>query len=217
MNQTTETLSAPVKQPENKTAAEHELLQDKSLFKRLRLSDWVFAAATIAIAILVQIKLAQRMDIYETVILWFSAAAAIALGWFFKPLRWFMLGTVAAAYLAVGLYDGNIAHAGEKPQGKFLLRYLLSSQSAIMWQCALTVLAFFAYLSGSLALWRKQQKQPETAAHSNTLLAIGSGLAWAAAFSVSPASWSAGTKATCCVPMLATCPCPTYMKSSSSS
>lgn len=164
------------------TTAEHELLQERAFFKKLKPADWLFAAAIVLIAILVHLKMPHRMDAYETVILWCSAAAAIGLGWFFKPMRWFILGSIAAGYLAVGLYDGNIAHAGEKPQGKFLLRYFLSSQSAIMWQCALTVLAFCAYLAGSLTLWRQHQKQPEHAPRSNLLLAIGTGCAWTAAF-----------------------------------
>ena len=159
----------------------HELLQEKSFLKTLSLSDWLYAAAIAAIAMLVQIKMPHRMDGYETAILWAAAAAAAGLGWFFKPLRLFTVGGVAAGYLAVGLYAGDIAN-GSETQGKFLLRYLLGSQPAVLWMCALTALAFAAYSAGTLLAWRSAIRQPENAAHSNMPLKIGSDLAWAAAF-----------------------------------
>jgi len=170
---------------------QHELLREKSLLKTLNLADWLFAACIIAIGALIQIKLPHHMDLYETVILWASALIATGLGWFFKPMRWFIIGGVLAGYAAVGLYNGNIAN-GHEQSGKFFLRYLLSSQSAIMWQCALTVFAFAAYLVGTLTAWRQQQRQPENeqsasqqnpnAHNTNVLLKIASDLAWAAAF-----------------------------------
>ncbi len=136
---------------------QHELLQDKSFIKKLNITDWLFAAALITIAVLVHIKMPHHMDIYETVILWVSTMIAIGLGWFFKPMRWFIVGGVAVAYMAVGLYDGNIANGNENT-GKFLLKYLLSSQSAIMWQAALTVLAAATYALGMLTAWRNEKK-----------------------------------------------------------
>ncbi|WP_325313774.1 c-type cytochrome biogenesis protein CcsB [Kingella oralis] len=170
---------------------QHELLREKSLLKTLTVADWLFAACIAAIGALIQIKLPHHMDLYETVILWVSALIATGLGWFFKPMRWFIIGGVLAGYAAVGLYNGNIAN-GHEQSGKFFLRYLLSSQSAIMWQCALTVFAFAAYLVGTLTAWRQQQRQPENeqsasqqnpnAHNTNVLLKIASDLAWAAAF-----------------------------------
>ena len=170
---------------------QHELLREKSLLKTLTVADWLFAAGIAAIGALIQIKLPHHMDLYETVILWVSALIATGLGWFFKPMRWFIIGGVLAGYAAVGLYNGNIAN-GHEQSGKFFLRYLLSSQSAIMWQCALTVFAFAAYLVGTLTAWRQQQRQPENeqsasqqnpnAHNTNVLLKIASDLAWAAAF-----------------------------------
>jgi len=71
---------------------QHELLREKSLFKTLNLADWLFAACIIAIGALIQIKLPHHMDLYETVILWASALIATGLGWFFKPMRWFIIG-----------------------------------------------------------------------------------------------------------------------------
>ncbi|RRD90219.1 c-type cytochrome biogenesis protein CcsB [Conchiformibius steedae] len=167
---------------------QHELLQQRAFLKTLRPSDWLFAAVVVAAAVTAHIKIPHHMDVYEVAILWSSAAIAIGLGWFFKPMRWFMLGTAAAAGLAVWLYAGNIAHASDqiaaatgKAQGKFLLRYFLSSQSAVMWQCALTVLAFAAYSVGALAARQAQKRRPD-APTGNLLLNLGTNLAWAGAF-----------------------------------
>ena len=71
-------------------------------------------------------------------------------------MRWFILGSVLVGYMAVGLYAGDINNAKEQG-GKFLLRYLLSSQSAIMWQAALTVLAFVLYALGTLVTWKTRK------------------------------------------------------------
>ena len=168
-------MTEPTSQPQD--LAQHELLREKSWLKSLTIVDWLFAALMASIAALAQLKLPHHMDVYEMVILWASAVIATGLGWFFKPMRWFIVGGVLAAYLAVGLYQGDIANAGDK--GKFLLKYLLSSQSAIMWQAALTVLAFALYLLATLWAWR-QEKQNRF--QRNTLFSIASGLAWSAAF-----------------------------------
>ena len=149
---------------------QHELLTHKSVLRSLKPFDWLFAVVILAIAVFVQMQAAAQMDIYETVILWFSAGAAVALGWFFKPMRWYIPGTVVAAYLAMQLCGGNIAHGDG-----FLLKYFLSSQSAIMWQCATVFFALFCYVAGAL-LARKQHTS------TNTLLGMGTGLAWVSAF-----------------------------------
>ena len=128
-----------------KTLPEHELLVRKSFIRNLNIWDWVFAALVFLGTVFVQTLSGVRMDIYETVILWVSAGIAVFLGWFFKPVRWFVPLCILLAYAAVGLYGGDIKSA----EG-FLLRYFLSSQSAIMWQCAFVFFALFAYISGAV-------------------------------------------------------------------
>ena len=164
-----------------KNLPQHELLQDKSLIKQLSMADWLFATAIATIAILVQVKLPHHMDMYEVVILWLSALIAVSLGWFYKPMRWFILGGVLAGYFATGLYDGNIQN-GHEQTGKFLLRYILSSQSAIMWQAALTIFAWLMYLVGTLVQWQKLHTNPSNQISNNVLLNMATDLAWAAAF-----------------------------------
>ncbi|MGF6148576.1 Cytochrome c-type biogenesis protein CcmF [Kingella potus] len=145
---------------------QHELLVRRSFCKNLGGADWLYAALIFAVAAFVQYTLPHHMDAYEVVILWLSAACAAGLGWFFKPLRWFIPLSLALAYGSVLLYGGDFAH-----RDRFLLRYFLSSQSAIMWQCALIFCALFAYLAGGLiALHRRQQ--------TNTLLGMATAFGW---------------------------------------
>ena len=152
-----------------KTLPEHELLVRKSFIRNLNIWDWVFAALVCSGTVFVQTLSGVRMDIYETVILWVSAGIAVFLGWFFKPVRWFVPLCILLAYAAVGLYGGNIKSA----EG-FLLRYFLSSQSAIMWQCAFVFFALFAYISGAVLASVKNVP-------TNTLLGIGNVFAWVSA------------------------------------
>ncbi|MGN7039419.1 c-type cytochrome biogenesis protein CcsB, partial [Neisseria sp. P0003.S003] len=56
----------------------------------------------------------------------------------------------------------------------FLLKYFLSSQSAIMWQCAFIFFALFAYIAGAVLAQRKNVA-------TNTLLGMGSVFAWVSA------------------------------------
>ena len=152
-----------------KTLPEHELLVRKSFIRNLNIWDWVFAALVFLGTVFVQTLSGVRMDIYETVILWVSAGIAVFLGWFFKPVRWFVPLCILLAYAAVGLYGGDIKSA----EG-FLLRYFLSSQSAIMWQCAFVFFALFAYISGAVLASVKNVP-------TNTLLGIGNVFAWVSA------------------------------------
>ena len=153
---------------------QHELLQEQRFWKLLSVADWLFAALMTAIAAAVQILLPHRMDIYEVCILWLSAAAAVWLGWFYKPLRLLMPLCIALAYAATVLYAGQMAN-GER----FLLRYFLASQSAIGWLCALVPMAWLCYALG-LLVGNKQTETDSTHAVP-MLLRIARYLAWAGA------------------------------------
>ena len=103
-------------------------------------------------------------------------------------MRWFIPLGVCLAYLAVDLYGGDIKRADG-----FLLKYLLSSQSAIMWQCAFVFFALFAYIVGAIAAVRKNVP-------SNTLLGMGTVLRGFQRWRALSVCWCAGMKAICCVP-----------------
>ncbi|STZ75430.1 c-type cytochrome biogenesis protein CcsB [Bergeriella denitrificans] len=152
-----------------KTVPEHALLTQKSFIRSLGAADWLFALLMAAAALFAQYRMGHRMDAYETAILWSSAATAVFLGWFFKPMRWFTPLTMLLAYAAVVLYGGSIQNSDG-----FLLKFFLSSQSAIMWQCAFILFALFAYILGA-AIAVKQNTQ------SNTLLGMGTVFGWISA------------------------------------
>ena len=91
----------------DKLPPEHALLVQQSLLGRLNKWDWLFAAAIVLVAVLAQMWVSHHMDGYEQAILWFSAVSTILLGWFFKPLRWFVPLSIALAYGAVGIAMGT--------------------------------------------------------------------------------------------------------------
>lgn len=153
------------------TMPEHEFLAQRSFWSALNAWDWLFALAIVAMGLFAQFVFSEHhMDGYEVAILWGSVVATVLLGWFFKPLRWYVPLVVALAYGSVLLYGGQFAQVGER----FLLRYFLSSQSAIMWQCALIFMAFFCYVAGSVAARGQDVSR-------NTLLDMGTMLGWAGA------------------------------------
>ncbi|WP_037586801.1 c-type cytochrome biogenesis protein CcsB [Stenoxybacter acetivorans] len=157
--------------PQSPALPQHELLANHSIWHSLSRWDWLFAVFIAAAGVFVQFIFSEHhMNYYEIIILWCSVIAAVLLGWFFKPLRWYIPVVLALAYLGVSLYGNDFSSGSQK----FLLRYFFTSQSAIMWQCALIFLAFFCYLFGTIAAYRKETDK-------NALLDIGCGLGWAAA------------------------------------
>lgn len=110
------------------------------------------------------------MDYYERIIL-MSAVPFIAwLGWLWRPLQTLTIGVAVVALFSIWLYsvDGNLANGDiERSESVFLLKYLISSQSAILWMCALFVLATGMYWIGLF---------------SPTAAWIGSGLTWAGVY-----------------------------------
>ena len=137
-------------------------------------ADWAFALIVLAAGSYALAHYAGAMDVYETAILTAAMPAAIALGWFWRPLRLLMLGVGLAALWAIGLYDRHLDGFGaDLAQGEqvFMLKYFLSSQSAIMWMCVLFFMSTLFYWLGFAA---KTQD--------NAMVRIGSGLAWSAVF-----------------------------------
>ncbi|MCP1659228.1 c-type cytochrome biogenesis protein CcsB [Neisseria perflava] len=162
-------MTTPHKALSEKGVPQHELLTQRSFIRSLGAADWLFALVIAAVALFAQSQISHQMDVYETVILWASAGITVLLGWFFKPMRWFVPLCLLLAYAALGLYGGDIKHGDS-----FLLKYFLSSQSAIMWQCAFIVFALFAYIAGGLLAVKQKNER-------NTLLGMGTAFAWVSA------------------------------------
>lgn len=105
----------------------------------------------------------QAMDVYEKTILVLAVPSFVWLGWLWRPLRTLMVAMGAASLFAIWLYQGDLARAEQV----FFLKYLFSSQSAILWMSVLFVIATFCYWAGFV---------------STTAAWLGTALTWGAVF-----------------------------------
>jgi len=157
------------------TASPALIVGRRGLLARRDLFDWVFAALIVAGAGFALSRYGASMDGYEKGILVFAVPALIALGWFWKPVRVLSLGVGAASLLAIQLYlqhtDGFGADLAAADK-VFLLKYALSSQSAILWMSVLVFMSTLFYGLGFLA----KAGGASVAEH------IGTRLAWGAVF-----------------------------------
>ena len=136
--------------------------------------DWLFAALVLGGGVFAFSHYGVSMDYYEKMILLGAMPVVVLLGWFWGPLRLLMLGVTAATLLAISLYNRKLDGFGAdlaQADHVFLLKYFLSSQSAIMWMCVLFFMSTTFYWIGFAAK-----------TENNTAVRIGSGLAWAAVF-----------------------------------
>jgi cytochrome c-type biogenesis protein CcsB len=142
---------------------------------RLGAYDWVFAAAVVAAGAFAFSRYRGSMDVYETWILLGSVPVLVALGWFWGALRTLTVAVGAATLLAIALYaqatDGFGADLARGEQ-VFLLKYFLSSQSAILWMCVLVFMSTVFYWIGLVVGDRGGGRV-------NTAQLLGSRLAWA--------------------------------------
>jgi cytochrome c-type biogenesis protein CcsB len=110
--------------------------------KRLGAFDWLWALLVAAGSVVAHSLYSSLMDDYEVGILYGSAAGLIGLGWGWKPMRGFSLAVALLSLAAVGLYGTELA----RNESSFFLKFLISSQSAIMWMSALYVMATVTYI-----------------------------------------------------------------------
>jgi cytochrome c-type biogenesis protein CcsB len=132
-------------------------------FRSLTGVDWLYGAGLLAAVLFALNRYGSFMDAYEQGILLLAAPTFAALGWHFKPVRWLIPLVAVLALWAVSLYGGTLDAANQK----FFLKYMLSSQSAILWMSALFVFSTGFYWLG-------------LASRSPFGSAVGSKLCWAA-------------------------------------
>lgn len=137
--------------------------ESPSLLKSRTWFDWVFLAVLAAGALFGLNRYGEFMDIYEKVILIAAVPTFVALGWFWRPVRALMLLIGALSLWAISMYGGNV----EMAQSRFLLKYLFSSQSAILWMSTLFFLSTAFHWGGLIA-------------RTDFGAAVGSKLCWAA-------------------------------------
>jgi cytochrome c-type biogenesis protein CcsB len=153
------------------TAPKTIVLGRPGFLARRSLADWLFAALITGGGAYAFQRYRGSMDGYEQAILVGAIPVLVALGWFWSSLRTLAVGVGAAALLAIALYgratDGFGADLSQA-ENVFLLKYFLSSQSAILWMSVLFFLSTLLYWIGMLAR-----------GEDNTALKLGSVMAWA--------------------------------------
>jgi cytochrome c-type biogenesis protein CcsB len=132
-------------------------------FKSLSALDWLFGAGLLAASLFALQRYGHHMDVYEAAILLLAAPTFALLGWSWKPVRWLMPLIAVLALWAIYLYGGSLEAANQR----FFLKYMLSSQSAILWMSAMFVFSTVFYWIG-------------LAARSPFGTSVGSTLCWAA-------------------------------------
>ncbi|MFA6180074.1 MAG: c-type cytochrome biogenesis protein CcsB [Candidatus Methylopumilus sp.] len=111
------------------------------LLKQLNWQDWAYAVLLMAGAGFAYTRYANYMDVYEIGFLFGAAVVFSVLGWCWKPVRLLVIGVAAISVFSIDLYQADQARANQV----FLLKYLVSSQTAIMWMNVLFVLAMLTY------------------------------------------------------------------------
>ena len=141
----------------------------RGYFARRNATDWLFAIAMVLSAVVVFMRHGATMDIYEQSILLGTVPALIWVGWFWRPLRLLMVGVAALSLLAIWLYQVDGVADLARADQVFLLKYFLSSQSAILWMSVLFFMSTAFYWAG--VFMRNSADAMES---------LGSRVAWAA-------------------------------------
>lgn len=134
-----------------------------SLLQRLNWQDWLYALLLVAGAGFAFWQYQHYMDGYEVAILLGATVLFGYLGWQWKGMRNLVAGVAALSLFAVQFYHGDLARANQA----FFLKFLFSSQSAIMWMNVLFVLAMLTYW---LAFFQRSEFTAK----------VASGLTWSA-------------------------------------
>ena len=110
----------------------------------ISLRDIAWGLFIIAVSIYGWYEYNNLMDGYEVAILVGTAISMVALGRFWQSIQPLTLWVTGMTLLALWTYHsyGNVITANEEA---FLLKYLISSQSAIMWMSALFVMSTVVY------------------------------------------------------------------------
>lgn len=117
-----------------------------SFLRRLSVVDILFALMLVVGAGVSLSRYGNYMTYYDKGVLIGAVPVFAVLGWFWKPVRALMTGIAVLALSAIYLYHQNLANA----ESAFFLKYLLSSQSAILWMSSLLVLSTLFYWLGLL-------------------------------------------------------------------
>ena len=145
------------------------LRMNEGYFAKRNTLDWVFAALVILGGLYAFTKYNAFMDVYEKGILLATLPAAIALCWFWRPLRALVVTVAGFSLLGIASYQGVDGGSLARAEQVFWLKYFLSSQSAILW---MSMLFFMSTVFYWLGMFSKNQ--------SHAFESLGSKIAWVA-------------------------------------
>ncbi len=139
------------------------------IFKTLKVVDYIFAVALAGGALFAEMRFSQHMDVYEQAILFASVPVLAILGWAWAPLRNLMVVSTILSFVAIYFYQTPEGGSLARAEQAFFLKYMLSSQSAILWMSVFFTLSTLFY---TLTLALRSQSMGPTA----------SKLCWAAVY-----------------------------------
>jgi len=103
--------------------------------------DYGFALLLTLVGLYALTNFYSYMDQYEVAILVGSVAGFSYMGIQWNRFKYFFIASFILAFLSIFLYQGDLGQS----ESNFFLKYILSSQSAIMWMTALFPLALLIY------------------------------------------------------------------------
>ena len=139
------------------------------IFKALKVVDYIFAVALAGGAIFAEMRFSEHMDVYEQAILFASVPVLAILGWAWAPLRNLMVISTILSFVAIYFYQTPEGGSLARAEQAFFLKFMLSSQSAILWMSVFFTLSTLFY---TLTLALRSQSMGPTA----------SKLCWAAVY-----------------------------------
>jgi cytochrome c-type biogenesis protein CcsB len=121
--------------------------QPRRFWSTRSVTDWLWALAVIAGGWFAYHQYGALMDVYEVTILALTVPAVIALGWAWRSIQVLTIVLAVLSLFGMWLYGADYVR-GEQ---NFFLKYMLASQSAVMWMNVLFVMATVAYFWGLFA------------------------------------------------------------------
>jgi cytochrome c-type biogenesis protein CcsB len=143
MNTTTATQTIELKKGDQATGLR------PGYFARRDVRDWIFAVLVLAGGAVAFLQYNQAMDGYEKAILVGALPSVIWLAWFWRPLGALTVVVATVSLLAIWLYQAPEGGADlARADTAFLLKYFISSQSAILWMSILFFMSTVFYWLG---------------------------------------------------------------------
>jgi cytochrome c-type biogenesis protein CcsB len=141
-------------------------IEQPGWLRRLSRLDWAWAVLVVAVTTFVLAVYGGRMDRYEIGVLSLSAAGTLWLGWYWRSFQPYAAAVGLLGVIGVLSYGQELARA----ESNFLLKYLLSGQSATMWMCVLFFAATTAYVA---SLFRYRDGAPAIRPAATLMAATG--------------------------------------------